>query len=489
AWVECPDVSPLAFTSTTQVSGIGSESDPTIFQVSVTNTNGVLGGSYPALVTVRDSRDGQTLSVDGISPSLGFTNDARAYRVVNVNVYDPTTFKPITTPNLVNFDIGTQHGAVPYANAGPGADDLAVFSDASGVGGVLIPNPTSSKILRFALDYSSSTTYASGVKPFDDYLSNPHPSPATEMPIKSIDAADDGSFLITFDDDNFTYDPNGLPGSILTRPLPMSDFATYFDNDNGVLLPAPRFIGGCGSGGTIPAPTFGERIRAVWDDPGSAGFNSSLGFLTGGENTERCNTSLDFYVFGSPYLSTAQKQISGNANILFDVPAASWFAAFKSMDAGTVQAGSQYYYALVGDEIYKFNAREGLDANRVGHPASFVKRTVRDSLADVSLQTVDIQVLEYNPAIARNYNGIGQNSDWIVVLLRDIGNGQGVIRIYDDTITLLDELDGRGAPGDMDFPVTSLDVDDHNYTIHVAMDDNGPAANGEYVVTVYQLLP
>jgi|GEM_PF-3736729 len=495
-WIESIGVANIAFTSSTRISGIGTEADPWKFQVSVTNTAGAPAGRYPALVTVRDSRDSQILSVEGISPSLGYTTDARAYRVVDLVVQTPTTY--MADPLRTNLVLASQHGAPLYANTIQPVGDFAVYNDGVGSKGVLIPNYPTGGVARYDLDYSLlQPSYGVGAGPFNDYPgTNPHPDPTGIMPINRIDAADNGSYVVTFTDENFTFNPGALPGSTLTRPLPMSDFAAYYINDNGVLLPAPRFIGGCGSAGSTVSPLFGERMLGVWDNPPSSNsYDHPLGYLSGGEDAERCGDTLDYLALGAPYNSSASavRQVSGKGNVMFDVPALSWFAAYRSTDAGTKgRDGSQLLYSLVGADVYIVNSREGITANNVAAPSplSFTKKVILDPINDIGLEAIDLQVLEYSSSILRNFGGIGQINDWVVILYRDQTTGEGMLRIFDAAdFSLLLEIDGRST-GDSTMLnyVTAMDVDDFSYEIHVAMDSNGAAAGGSYVVTVYSLL-
>lgn len=495
-WIESIAVANIAFTTQTRISGIGKESDPWRFQVSVTNTNGAAAGRYPALVTVRDSRDGQVQSVEGISPSLGYTTDVRAYRVIDLVVQTPTVYA--ADPLRTNLVLGSLHGSPTYANTIQPVGDIAVYNDGAGSKGVLIPNYPTGGVARYGLDYTLlQPSYGIGAGPFNDYPgTNPHPDPAGIMPINRIDAADNGSYVVTFADENFTFNPGALPGSTLTRPLPMSDFAAYYINDNGVLLPAPRFIGGCGSAGTTASPLFGERMLGVWDNPpSSSAFDDPLGYLSGGEDAERCGDTLDYLALASPYNSSAStvRQVSGKGNVMFDVPALNWFAAYRASDAGTRERdGSQKLFSLVGGEVYVINSRESITSNNVAAPSplSFTKQVILDPINDIGLEAIDIQVLEYNSGILRNYNGVGQINDWLVILYRDQSTGEGLLRIFDaSNFSLMLEIDGR-TTGDSTMLnyVTAMDVDDNSYEIHVAMDSNGAAAGGSYVVTVYTLI-
>lgn len=490
-WIECPALSSIAFTTSTRLSGIGQEPDPWRFQVTVSNTNGAAPGLYPALVTVRDTRDGQVQSVPDLN--LGYTNDVRAYRVVNLRVQSPTVWQPKNT--LTNTTLLIGHGPPSYANTFAPRGDLAVFNNGAGLNGVLLWDYSSGTVLRYSLDYSTLTSYGGAATPFNDYPGTmPHPQPAGPMPVARIAAADNGSYVLLFADDNFSFNPTGLPGSILTRPLPMSDFAAFYVNDNGVVLPGPRFIGGCGSDGTVPAPTFGERMLGVWSNPSVGGYQHSLGFMSGGATTERCGATLDYVVLGAPYSSSASsiRQVSGNGNVAFDIPPTLWLSGFKNADAGTRRPdGSQALYMLVEENLYTFNSREGITSNNVASPspASFSTRPLLDPINDIGLETVDLKVLNYNPAIVRNHAGVGQVNDWLALLLRDQSTGEGVLRIYDlNGFVLLQEIDSRGGGGPMGSYVTSLDIDNYTYDIHVAMNSAGPAF-GDYVVTVFELVP
>lgn len=496
-WLEAPAVSNVTFTTSTRLSGIGKENDPWRFQVSMTNTMGVAAGTYKGLLTVRDSRDGTIQTVEGISPSLGYSTDVRAYRVVDIVVQTPTVYA--NDPLRTAVVLGSLHGAPVYANTTQPRGDIAVYNDGNTTQGLLIPNYPVGGVARYDLNslVLLQANYGVGSKPFNDYPgTNPHPDPTSDMPIDRIDATDDGGFVVTFADDNFTFNPSGLPGSTLTRPLPMSDFAGFFINDGGIRLPAPRFIGGCGSAGTVPAPLLGETMLDVWDNPPSnSSFSHPMGYLSGGEDAERCGDTLDYFVLGAPYNSSAStvRQVSGNANLMYDVPVATWLAAFKAADAGTrTSDGKQLLYSLVGNDIYIIDSREGINSNNVAapSPASFSKQVVLDPMVDLGLETVDMQVLEFDRNTLRNYNGVGQINDWIAVLYRDMGTGEGMVRIFDvSDFSLIVELDGRAAAGGyLPNYVTALDVDDRTYDVFVAMDTNGAAAGGSYAITVFELI-
>lgn len=493
-WLESPDVANVAFTTSTRITGIGTEADPWRFQVSFTNTLGAPAGRYPALLTVRDSRDGLVQSVEGVSPTLGYTTDVRAYRLVEVVVQDPTTYN--VDPARENLALPSLQGSVTYAGTTQPPGDFAVFNNGLGAKGVLIPNYPTGGVALYSLNYSlQNATYGPGAKPYNSYPgTNPHPAPLSDMPISRIDAADNGSYVVTFADDNFTFNPGGLPGSTLTRPLPMSNFAAYYINEGGVILPAPRFIGGCGSAGTTASPLFGEKMLDVWDTPAySSAYTGPLGYLSGGESTQRCGDTLDYFVFASPYNSSATtvRQVSGKGNVLFDVLPAAWLTDFRAADSGTRQTdGSQDLYCLVGGDLYIVNSREGINSNNVASPspASLRKRTILDSVNDIGLEPVDLEVLPYNRNILRNYDGIGQINDWLVILYRDQSTGNGLLRVFDTAgFTLLTEIDSRVAGGPMNAYVTAVDVDNTTFEIHVAMDSNGAAAGGTYVVTVFTL--
>lgn len=511
-YVEAPTIMGSLVNMTTAVLGTGAETDPFVYNYNLARTRNVPPpvGPNPVLVTVVDSLNGQVLSLNPDIDDLGFTQDARAYQIFFVDV-DPVGQFEDLSPAYNKLDIGVDRPLPVYPGGPPGGADIAVFNGAGGSGVYL--SDADNDVLEFPIFYGIEDgglvqvdPAVNGVLPFDDYGGTfPHPAPAAFMPIRHLDAADDGSLILAFADPNFTFDPARLSGLGLTVELANDSQIAFFQHDGAGLVAKPRFVSGAGSAGAPGAPVYGDKALNVAEAASNyANFRSPLGWLSGGPATEGRGDIVTWFLYNTPYTNASQRIFNGDVPLaILDGTTASDWDGLLSWDLGTVDrsaaAATQFMYTLTkGGKLTILDVLAGVNEDRTSDPVLIFAGDVSSPVGTWAVS--DMQLLEFDPANPRVANGFTQAGDWIVVLYNNLNvtSPGGKIRIYEYSpgglsLTLIQELaDNAGVEPHFTlsgFEVANLDTDDKNYTFHVTLDDNGLATDGgKILVTILGLL-
>ncbi|HYE77271.1 MAG TPA: hypothetical protein VEI97_04720, partial [bacterium] len=294
--IEAPTIQTGLTTVLSPFVGTGAETDPFIYNVTIDRTRNVPPppGPAPVLITAVDTLHGTELSLDPDVDDLGYTSDARAYQIIHVDVEAVGQFEELS-PAYNQLDINLTRGLPVYAGGPQPGADIAVFNSGA-VSGVYLAD-SDNDVVRYPLFYGAedggtpaAALATNGVLPFDDFGgTTPHPAPSAFMPIAHLDAADDGSLILSFADPNFTFSASRLAGLGLTVELANDAQVVFFQHDGTRLLAKPRYVSGCGSAGAPGAPAYGDRALNVAEGASNySSYRSPLGWISGGPATEGC---------------------------------------------------------------------------------------------------------------------------------------------------------------------------------------------------------
>ncbi|MEO7993970.1 MAG: hypothetical protein ABI743_06185 [bacterium] len=508
--VEAPTVQTGLTTVIAPLFGTGTEADPLTYSITL-NRNRPRppeAGNAPVLIIAEDTLNDTDISIPTAVADLGFTQDVRAYQIFNIQVVPTGAFTDVA-PAYTKFLVGNIPAAA-YPGGPNGSPDIGVYNNGGGTAGVYIAGEDNT-VRRFPLWYGrddggvtlSSATDA-GLVPLDDFGgTNPHPAPDELMPIQHLDAANDGSLMLGFNDSNFTVDPLRIAGTGLTVELPNDDCVIGLQNVLGSFRFGARIVGGAGSGGIIGAPAYGDRVRNI-AEPGISlsGISAPLSWIAGGPATERDGDVVNYYLWQAPYSSSVDRVLNGNIphfpGCLDGITPVDW-DNLVAFDIGTkeVQAGlaSQYLYTVTANgTLTIFNILDTIQDGRISNGVQVFQDAATINAVG-TWRVVDLQLLEFDPAHPLVANGHTQAHDWVAILFDNLNPGApgGKIRIFEfdptgGALTSIQDLhDNAGVDpyGSLSgYQVVALDTDDAGGFIHVTMDDNGSLPDGQTFVTV-----
>lgn len=509
-YLEAPTLFTGSLSNNISITGSGTQASPLVYPFTVPRTRNLPppAGKAPVLVTVVDELHNSAQSIPESVGNYGYTQDVRGYQILYLEVEEVGRFEALS-PAYTLFSVGQMPQAA-YGGGPAGRPDIAVYNNGKDRSGVYIPG-SNNVLRRYPLWYGieditivdSAPVTGTGLLPFNDYGgTNPHPAPGNFMPIRAVDATDNGSVILAYDDPNFTFDPARIANTALTIELPNDSIVTFFDNALGDMRSSPRFLAEAGSAGAIGAPAYGERVMNV-AEPG-LGFlsaTSPLTWMAGGPATELDGDTVQWFMWNAPFSNQTNRVLSGDVdpNVLSSGMPSAW-TDLVAYDIGTYQSGSgsarQLMYVLdrTGD-LHVLDVLANIGENRQSNPIIEFTGSVQTV---GSWDVVDIQVLEFNPARPLVANGFTQQRDWFAVLFRnqDPGDPGGKLRIMEYVpgglgFSLIQQFhDGGGASthpylsNGAAEPV-ALDVDDINGAIHITFDSNGMATpGGDILVTV-----
>ena len=455
--------------------GNGSATSPYIWTFTVLNELESLPGDYYGMVAVRDQICSE---LDGTTPPFGVKEDSK-----------PMDFREFVTYNIFTIEIPGLEGlfqADPFrknldlitgvtqpTSASVILDIGVVENDDERIEGVYMPDANGG-ITRYDPNYKDAVFHGPGLRPPN--TTGTHPNPTSPMPIRRLDANNEGVTWVTYNDANETYQPN--PGNEPTLPAGNIVWMFY------CIIPPPTPPYDT----QFPLQPFSGYPMLDIDDPSTPAINESLvedpmamevfndfGNSMGciWETTKLVNPTTGLFdilylvvSFSYPPLHTDPPIPNPQYNFsLSGIPATD----IKGCD---LSSNGYIYYGLSGPDtpaggslLVGFNGEDPGGSPLIG------------GFRVTTGKVVDVELLPYDNTMPRIINGVQQTGP-IAAILTDNKTIEFIDAITGDIFQL---IDGQ-ADGSISGTPKHLDVGDRSFTVHVThLDGTTPR------VTVYIL--
>lgn len=462
----------------THSTGTGTDTDPYVWTIDITNEAASKPGEYYGMVCVRDEIGAL---LDGSTPPFGVDQDAG---VVDIRDFATYQIFQIEVPGLEGIFQADPHRTNLDLVTGitqPTSDsvelDLAVVENANiNLAGVYMPDQYN-QITRYNFNYTDAVFHGPGRLPMNN--TNDHPAPAEAMEIRRLDANENGVTGVSYMDANETFWP-------FNPDLPVLPAGNLFYLSYGVVPPPePPYDT------EFPLELFAMYMMTDSDDPERPAvseyeeedpipidiwedFDTNIGCVW--ETTKYTNMLSGLYdalYMGLELTPPFDPADPPDRTLLFSVS----LGGIPSNEIkGVDKSDNDYlYYAFSGTETM---AAWGYDSLLVGldgeSPGS---NPLIGGFPIYSGNVIDMEILPFDDTMPRIINGIEQTSP-IAVCLTDAKTIEFIDTI---TGTVIQIIDGA-ADGSISGDPKHLDIGNYTFTIHVTHLDGATPRATVYIL-------